>query len=154
MIYSRIKYGSIVYGLTSDANIEKIQIMQNKLLKVLSSKPYRFSTNKLHNELFLLKFKDIVKQDILSFVYNYVHSNLPYIFNDYFKHRYSLYDILSGHKPLRFKYSIHKKNIGENTVKVQGPKLYNVEASDIDLNISLKTFRYKIKTKILNYPYI
>ena len=80
MIYSRIKYGSIVYGLTSDANLDKIQIMQNKLLKVISSKPYRFSTNKLHNELFLLKFKDIVKQDILSFVYNYVHINLQYIF--------------------------------------------------------------------------
>ena len=44
-----------------------------------------------------------------------------------------------------------KKN-GENTVKVQGPKLYNKDASDIDLNLSLKTFRYKIKTKILNYP--
>ena len=152
MIYSRIKYGSVVYGLTSDANLDKIQIMQNKLLKVISSKPYRFSTNKLHNELFLLKFKDIVKQDILSFVYNYVHSNLPSVFDNYFKHRHSLYDILSGHKPLRFKYAIYKKNIGENTVKVQGPKLYNTEASDIDLNLSLKTFRYKIKTKILNYP--
>ena len=126
--------------------------MQNKLLKVISSKPYRFSTNKLHNELFLLKFKDIVKQDILSFVYNYVHSNLPSVFDNYFKHRHSLYDILSGHKPLRFKYAIYKKNIGENTVKVQGPKLYNTEASDIDLNLSLKTFGYKIKTKILNYP--
>jgi len=99
-----------------------------------------------------LKLKDIVKQDILSFVHNYVHINLPYIFNKYFGHRYSLYDILSGYKPLRFKYTIHKTSIGANTVKVKAPKLYDKEASDIDLNLNLKTFRYKIDTKILNSP--
>ena len=38
MIYSRIKYGSIVFGLTNDGNIAKIQVVQNGLLKVLSIK--------------------------------------------------------------------------------------------------------------------
>ena len=152
MIYSRIKYGCIVYGLTSVDNLEKIQVMQNKLLKVISHKPYRFSTNKLHNELFLLKFEDIVKQEILSFVHDYVHSKLPSVFANYFQHRHSLADILSGLKPLRLIIPIHKTNIGANTVKVKGSKFFNDEASNISLNYSLKTFRYKIKKKILYYP--
>ena len=62
MIYSRLKYGSIVTGLTSDENINKLQTLQNKLLKVLSHKNYRYSTNKLHNELSILKVKDMVHQ--------------------------------------------------------------------------------------------
>ena len=68
MIYSRLKYGSIVTGLTTQLNIDKIQILQNKLLKVLYMKKYRYSTNRLHNELSILKFEDMVKQEILSFV--------------------------------------------------------------------------------------
>ena len=35
MIYSRIKYGSIITGLTTNENINKIQTLQNKPLKVL-----------------------------------------------------------------------------------------------------------------------
>ena len=62
MIYSRIVYGSVVYGLTSDANLDKIQIMQNKLLKVISSKPYRFSTNKLHNDFFYWNLKTLLNK--------------------------------------------------------------------------------------------
>ena len=40
MIYSRLKYGSIVTGQTTITNINKIQTLQNKLLKVLSCKNF------------------------------------------------------------------------------------------------------------------
>ena len=48
MIYSRIKYGSIITGLTTNENINKIQTLQNILLKVFYYKNYLYSTNKLH----------------------------------------------------------------------------------------------------------
>ena len=38
MIYSRIKYGCITYGLCTTENLNRIQIIQNKLLKVLQKK--------------------------------------------------------------------------------------------------------------------
>ena len=38
LVYSRIKYGINVYGHVGPTKIEKIQILQNKLLKVLSEK--------------------------------------------------------------------------------------------------------------------
>ena len=69
MIYSRIKYGSIITGQTTDENLSKIQTLQNKLLKVLYYKNYRYSTNKLHKELKILKFNDLIKQETLSCVY-------------------------------------------------------------------------------------
>ena len=70
LVYSRIKYGLVVYG-SSDSIIKPIQTLQNQLLKVLTEKPYRYSTNELHNELKLIKVCDIYKQDALSFVFNY-----------------------------------------------------------------------------------
>ena len=35
MIYSRIKYGICAYGFAKKENMDKVQILQNKLLKVL-----------------------------------------------------------------------------------------------------------------------
>ena len=60
MIYSRINYGSIITGQTTNENINKIQTLQNRLLKVLLYKSYYYSTNKLHNELSILKFTDLI----------------------------------------------------------------------------------------------
>ena len=47
MIYSRIKYGITVYGFTSKSNMKKIQTLQNQLMKVITSREFRFSTNVL-----------------------------------------------------------------------------------------------------------
>ncbi len=94
MIYSRLKYGSIVTGLTTQLNIDKIQILQNKLLKVLYMKKYRYSTNRLHSELSILEFEDMVKQEILSFIYQYIHKKLPNVFNNYFIHRQNLSEMI------------------------------------------------------------
>ena len=55
LIYSRIKYGLVVYGTASNGILEKIQVLQNQLLKVLTGKPYLYGTNKLHNDLKLIK---------------------------------------------------------------------------------------------------
>ena len=41
LIYSRIKYGLSVYGQAGKTKLHKIQVLQNKLMKVLSSKKFR-----------------------------------------------------------------------------------------------------------------
>ena len=61
LIYSRIKYGISVYGQACETKLKRIQTLQNQLLKVLASKEYRFSTDKLHEEFELLKVKDIIE---------------------------------------------------------------------------------------------
>ena len=50
-IYSRISYGIEVYGNCSQQNIQKIQTIQNKLLKLLLSKDRMTSTNELHKHM-------------------------------------------------------------------------------------------------------
>ena len=85
MIYSKIKYGISVYGLAATKNVNKVQVIQNKLLKVLLNKNYRYSTNKLHNEMGILKVEDIFEQELCYFVHNYLNNNLPEAFSGYFR---------------------------------------------------------------------
>ena len=125
MLYSRLKYGCITYGLTSLENMNKIQVIQNKLLKVLLKKPFRYSTSKLHNDLELLKFEDIVNQEITGFVFDFLKGNLPCVFEGYYEHRLTEEDFLEEVTRFRLKIPPYRTNIGENTVKVQGVKLFN-----------------------------
>merc|ERR1712148_96558 len=71
--------------------IQKIQVLQNQLLKVLSNKKRRYSTEKLHREFDILMVQDIKNHEILTCVHNYFYNNLPPVFDDYFikfNHRY------------------------------------------------------------------
>ncbi|CAL4187844.1 unnamed protein product, partial [Meganyctiphanes norvegica] len=60
-----IKYGISVYGQDGITKINRIQVLQNKLLKVLAGKKIRYSTDKLHDEFGLLKVVDFTNQEIL-----------------------------------------------------------------------------------------
>ena len=84
MIYSKIKYGLIVYGMTSQENILKIQVLQSKLLNDLSNKPTMYSTNQLNNDFEILKITAIVEQELLSFVHNFRFNKLPDMFKDFY----------------------------------------------------------------------
>ena len=151
MIYSRLKYGSIITGQTKQANLDNIQIMQNKLLKVLSCKGYRYSTNRLHKELSILKFEDMVKQEILSFMYSYIHGKLPKVFNNYFQHRFELTDMITELRRRRFIIPINNYDIGKSTIQTVGAKLFNDEAPLLKLGMSINTYRKDIKKRFLKY---
>ena len=152
MIYSRIKYGSVVSGQTTKENIEQIQTLQNKLLKVLYKKNYRFSTNKLHNELSVLKVEDMIKQETLSFVYQYIHDKLPNVFKNYFLHRQNLHEMIEEKRKRRFIIPRVFTKIGEKTIKYTGAKLFNDKAQELKLNCNIKTFRKNVKINYLSYP--
>ena len=154
MIYSRIKYGSIITGQTTNDNINRIQTMQNRLLKVLLYKNFYFSTNKLHNELSILKFSDLINQETLSFVYKYIQGKLPSVFNNYFTHRHELSEMIEENRKRRFIYPISKTEIGKSTIKYVGSRLFNEKAQSLKLNVTMKTFRNHVKTIFMNYPNI
>ena len=151
MIYSRLKYGSIITGQTSKENLDNIQILQNKLLKVLAGKCYRYSTNKLHNELSILKFEDMIKQEILSFVYSYIHRKLPHVFSNYFNHRSECNEMITETRKRRFIIPINKSDVGKSTIKTVGAKLFNDEAPQLKLEKSINTYRKDIKKRLLKY---
>ena len=147
MVYSRIRYGIEVWGMTSGANIARVQILQNRLLKVISKKPYRFSTDKLHNDHNILKVHDILTQEIASFLHNYRKGKLPEVFNEYFRTFADIHDINTRNNNMR--YIIPQESA--NTLKVKGPQIWNSLASDIKEIEKLKPFRVKLKASFLPY---
>ncbi len=67
--FSKIQYGIEVYGLASTSTLRKVQIQQNRALKILHNinKDYQTPTKSLHKELNLLLVEYIYKLGVLKF---------------------------------------------------------------------------------------
>ena len=147
MVYSRIKYGIEVWGMTTSTKMRQVQIFQNRLLKVLSRKPYRYSTNKLHNDYNILKVHDIFTQEIASFMHNFRKGKLPEVFNEYFRTFADIHNKDTRNNTMRYIIPLDCSN----TIKVKGPQIWNSLVIDIRKIDNLKTFRGKVKASFLPY---
>ena len=133
LIYSRIKYGIVVYGQAKATKLSKIQILQNRLLKVLSGKKYRYPTDKLHDEFNLLKVSDITKQETLTFVFNFFMDDLPSVFKNYYETFSNNHNINTRNANLNIRKIRRNNNFGASSIKSVGANLWN------DLSIDVKS---------------
>ena len=145
-INSRLKYGLEVYGHASKTNMQKLQILQNKSLKILFNEDWYTPTFQLHKELLqLLKLVDNFNHSILQIVYMQRNNLLPSIFDDYFIMRSQIH-----RRQTRFAHQLNiiyaKSNYGNNTLRYKGTKLYNNLPEEFKQTSSLeKNFKRKVK---------
>ena len=151
LVYSRIKYGISVYGQACDSKIKRIQTLQNQLLKVLSKKDYRFSTDSLHNEFDILKIKDIVKQEVITFVHNFFSNSLPPVFDGYFETLASNHNRNTRNGSNLIKITSHSTNFSASSLKIQGAKVWNRLDNNLKSLQKVKNFRDKFKCSRLPY---
>ena len=150
-MYSRIKYGLAVYGTANKRILEKIQVLQNQLLKVLTEKPYRYCTNKLHNELKLVKVEDLYKQEILTFVHNFQNNKLPLVFSNYFTRFSSIHNINTRYRNTNFIIPRVASSLGSTSITFEGAILWNNLENKLKEIESLKSFRKLLRDSFLPY---
>ena len=143
MLQEKARYGLILYGAASPVALNPIQILQNQLLKVLTGKKYRYSTNQLHNELELIKVKDMCKQEILSFVFNHQLGKLPPIFDDYYSSFAIIHEMNTRNRYTNFRIPLYYSSLGSSSLKVTGCIFWNDIDNEIKAVQSIKCFRKK-----------
>ena len=121
-IYSRIQYGIKVYGTACKTILNQLQVTQNKLLKVLFSKNYRYHTDELYQELKKLKIEDICNIAILKFVHRLRSSEFPISLKKYYKTREATHGRNTRNMTDLAKNKI-KTNYGKRTVHYIGAKI-------------------------------
>jgi len=67
----------------------------------------------------------MIKQEALSFVCQYIHTNLPNVFSDYLLHRQHPSEMIEEKRKRRFILPKVETKLGERTIKYAGTKLFN-----------------------------
>ena len=75
--YSHLTYGSLVWSLTSQKNLDIIFTLQKKSIRILNSVNYNAHMNPLFLENKIIKFPDIIKSNQLLFANQFLNNNLP-----------------------------------------------------------------------------
>ena len=115
-IYSRISYGIEVYGACGVTLQKRLQILMNKLIKLLFNKSPYHGTNEMFKEQSMLKIKDIYEANVLKFVYKCINEpsfSTP-IFRTYFQKRYEFHD-----RDLRYTDRLHIPAAQQLLLRVQ-----------------------------------
>ena len=76
-VYSRITYGIEFYGSCAKTSPERVQILQNKLLKLLLWLHLLTSTNSLHNNMKISEIKDVYDLSLCVFINRNLQGDCP-----------------------------------------------------------------------------
>ncbi len=141
-VYSRIHYGIEVYGHISSQNIKRLQIVQNRTLKILFNRDFYEPTNMLHSELSILKVSDISLKNTLLFVHKHQKGKLSDIFNSYYMSNNNVHSYNTRNET-KLHEGRAKTNLGKNIIKIKGAKLFNTISEEITQLKSTNKFKGK-----------
>ena len=150
-IYSRVCYGLHCYGFMHKSNMKKLQIICNKLLKILLKKDRLYPTNMLYKECKLLKVEDMHKFLILQFVHKsiYITMNTPESCKGYFTLNTNAHGINVRDNRL-VKIPLVKTTMGATGVYWFGASLWNKLPYHIRNEHDIVKFKKNLKAHILS----
>ena len=123
IFYSHLTYGCNIWGLTSEENLNKMEILQRKCIRIMTFSDFRSHTNHLFIKLKILKVRDVIKSHQLKLVYEFLNNTLPTDLQSLFTlssdvHNYQLSRIL--HVP-----RIFTSTYGNKSIKFYCANLWN-----------------------------
>ena len=176
VVYSHLYYGIQAWGSADPTTLNKLAILQNKAVRILSGVQYFQiygqepgplpSSEPLYKKLEILKIQDIFELSISNFVYSTLTFDSPTIFDNWFQYAHEVHDHTTrtstdvirenyfdvGHVLPSF--NLHTKgstNIyGKKMIQASGPVIWNRIPDDIQKAGSIFTFKKHLKLHIFD----
>ena len=77
LFYQPIIYGCNAWSLTSEANLDKIEKIQNKVVRIITFSDFNSPSNNLFIRLKIVKFRDILKMQHLKLAFEHSLNAIP-----------------------------------------------------------------------------
>ena len=135
-----------VWSLTTQHNIDTINILQQKCLRIINFATFNSHTNTLFNRDKLLKFQDIIKLEQMQLVFEFKTNSLPLDLNNLFQENKEINCHLTRNVVKEGLYipQIRTKSYGSKSLKYSTAVLWNnhLKHDDIINNFTkIKTFK-------------
>ena len=129
LIYPYLIYCSIVWGGACSSVINKIEVLQNRAVRLITRSPFRLSSSPLYKELHLLKMFDIYKLQVILFMYKCKNSFLPDACMHYCVQNVNNFYNMRIHRD--FASISFRTNIREQCIRVVGPRFWDSLRTDL-----------------------
>jgi len=150
LVLPHLYYCNLIWADANNNNLQSIHLKQKRLIRICSNSHWFAHTPPLFKKFNTLTIYDIHKLLKGLFMYNYTFNNLPLNFDNYFVTNRSIHNYSTRSSDL-YRPSNFKFNLARNSIKRQGPLLWN----SIDINLrnspSVFTFKHKYKYNLLSF---
>ena len=122
IFYSHLIYGCNIWGLTSEENLKKIEILQKRCIRIMTFSDSRNYTNPLFIKLKVFKVCEIIKLQQFKILYEFLCNSLPDDLKGMFKLNSDIHNQLTRqifHIP-----GVNLTTYGINSIRYSVPKLY------------------------------
>lgn len=144
LVKSHLQYGIMSWGGCNNSKIHKLYKLQKKVIRTLANDSYVAHTDPLFARLGILKVKDCLQVEAGTFMYKYFNNMLPNSFDNMFE------TLAAPNRTKGFKLERIRYQGLESFPKALLPKLWNSAPLEIKSAVSVKSFKKKLTTNILD----
>jgi len=137
----RLIYGIEIYGNTCTKYLNKLMILNNKILRILQHAPLDTPVSQLYATFHTFPLPDLHNLQILKFVNNFVHhqEKLPCIFSSYFTQNNVFHPYNTRTKD-SLHYEIYRSTLGQRSIRYEGSLLWNSLSDELKDIVGTSTF--------------
>ena len=152
-----LNYCLTVWGNTFQANIEPLEKIQRRAVRVISGLNRQDDVSQTFLNLNILTFKQLYAYNIQILMYKYYHGDLPHIFEQFFtlNNQIHQYDTKSKHN---FHVAFGKTHQMATSIRIVGVRSFNHFKKNIEIKNKISTYKKHLKrviiTEGINYLYI
>ncbi len=140
LVLPHIQYCNIIWADKNNCFLHSIHVKQKKIIRLCTNSHFLAHSAPLFKKLNTLTVYDVHKLQVAIFMFKYKNNLLPTIFNNYFtinKFVHSHYTRSGNlYRPFNF-----TTDLARNTIRYQGPCLWNSIDSDTRLSNSVYIFK-------------
>ena len=148
LAYPHLSYGIALWGATYATHMNKLVVLQKKILRALTHAGYNEHTHPLFVKTGILKLNDIYTLEVAKFMHKYINNSLPEALSDTFIHTNSIHEHFTRQhhslRPPKYRLSISYRSI-----LCKGPIVWNSIPSPLQNEHRKVVFIKTLKKKIL-----
>ena len=145
LVYPYLQYCITVWGSTYSTNLNRIVVLQKRVLRIIDKQDFGVHTSPIFDELKILKFEDIYLFNLGKFIYQYKHKLLPDCFECPLLTVNQIHNY-NTRKSSTLSVPYCRTNTRLFSVNYQGPKFFNTLNPDIRNSSSIFSFQSKLRS--------
>lgn len=152
MLKPHFQYCSTILFLCTNCDIDKLQIQQNKIMRLILKCSYDTHIHDMLHELKWLSVRQLIYYNVLVFIYKMQHNLLPMYLCNNIKYIYQHHSINTRTRN-NIKLPNFTKTSTQNSLYWRGFQMYNTVPSTLK-NLNVHKFKIEIKQHVItHYPH-
>ena len=140
-VESYLNYCTLIFGHAYPTHIRPLEVAQRKCIRIIANQPHDAHSNPIFSQLKLLKFSDIYKYNIGTYMFKNLEKFSSHILPNPYSTRSGIY-----YAPTNQRLTLTKNQ----SLKFQGPSNWNIIPDDLKNSTSINIFKRKYKKLLLS----